>query len=122
MNGKMGKEEKKPDKILIVSSSPHLVSPSTSRQIMFEVLIGCLPAVLAALYYFRSQAALILIACVASALITEWLFNVVRKKTRTIGDGSAIVTAVILGLSLPPTIPTWAAAIGTVARTLVVGR
>lgn len=110
----MGKEEKKPDKILIVSSSPHLMSSSTSRQIMFEVLIGCLPAVLAAIYFFRGQAALVLIACVASALITEWLFNVVRKKPGTIGDGSAIITAVILGLSLPPTMPTWAAAIGTI--------
>jgi H+/Na+-translocating ferredoxin:NAD+ oxidoreductase subunit D len=111
----MGKEEeKKPDKILIVSSSPHLVLPSTSRGIMFEVLIGCLPATLAAIYFFRGQAALVLIACVASALITEWLFNVVRKKPVTIGDGSAIITAVILGLSLPPTMPTWAAAIGTI--------
>ena len=81
---------------------------------MFEVLIGCLPAALAAIYFFRGQAALVLIACVASALITEWLFNVVRKKPGTIGDGSAIITAVILGLSLPPTMPTWAAAIGTI--------
>ncbi len=114
-------EEKEQEKklLLMVSSSPHLAEPATSRRIMFEVVIGCLPAVAAALWLFRDSAAMVLMACLASGLLTEWLFNAVRKKPQTITDGSVIITALILGLSLPPSIPTWAAAMGTAVAVAV---
>lgn len=86
---------------------------------MFEVVIGCLPAVAVALWLFRGSAAMVLISCLASGLLTEWLFNAVRKKPQTITDGSVIITALILGLSLPPSIPTWAAAMGTAVAVAV---
>ena len=115
----MAKEEKKQQKILTVSSSPHLMEPATSKRIMYEVAIGCLPAIYASFSFFGGQAAFLLVTCVASGLLTEWVFNKVRKKTQTIDDGSALVTALILGLSLPPSTPRWAAVVGTVAAIAV---
>ncbi|MCF7958470.1 MAG: RnfABCDGE type electron transport complex subunit D [Phycisphaerae bacterium] len=115
----MAEKEQVQEKILLVSSSPHLVEPATSRRVMIEVAVGCAPAALAALYFFRGPAAAVLISCLAAAIGTEWLFNVIRKKPQTAFDGSVIVTALILGLSLPPTLPFWMAIIGTIVAVSV---
>ena len=107
------------DKLLIVSSSPHLSEPTTSRRIMAEVIIGCSPAVLFAVFFFKILAIKVLLSCIIAAVVTEYIFNVVRKKRQTAFDGSAIVAALILGLSLPPAIPYWAAMIGMVVAIAV---
>ena len=115
----MAEKVKEQEKILLVSSSPHLVEPATSKRVMYEVVFGCLPAVAAALVFFRGSAAIVLISCLVASVGTEWLFNVVRKKSQTVFDGSVIVTALILGLSLPPTIPFWAAGLGSIVAVAV---
>ncbi len=102
------------EKILTVSSSPHLSDGATSRRVMFEVVIGTLPAVLAAIWFFGGKSVSVLVSCLVACVATEWVFNAVRKKPQTIDDGSAIVTALILGLSLPPGFPWWAAVVGSV--------
>ena len=107
------------DKFLIVSSSPHLSEPATSRRIMAEVIIGCGPAVLLAVFFFKILAVKVLFTCIFTAVATEYIFNVVRKKRQTAFDGSAIVAALILGLSLPPAIPFWAAMIGMIVSIAV---
>jgi electron transport complex protein RnfD len=113
------KEQQVAEKVLIVSSSPHLIESGSSRRVMFEVVIGCLPALGAALWFFRGQAAVVVGACLVAALATEWIFNAARKKEQTVLDGSVIVTALILGLSLPPTIPFWAAGLGTIVAVAI---
>ncbi len=110
----MAKQEKT-DKVLIVSSSPHLMEPATSRRVMCEVMIGCTLPIIASIIFFRLEAVLILTTCIVSAIATEWIFNDIRKKPQTALDGSAVVAAIILGLSLPPTLPLWTAAIGSIA-------
>jgi electron transport complex protein RnfD len=67
----------------------------------------------AAGYYFRIYALILISTCCLSAVATEWLCNLIRKKTNSLGDFSAIVTGIILALSLPPSLPIWAAIIGT---------
>ena len=125
---KMSQENKKteaqppktePKMIFTISSSPHLSQSATSRRVMCEVSLAMIPAMAAAIYLFGPVAAIILAVCVVAALATEWAFNAVRKKTQTIGDFSVVVTALILGLSLPPTIPAWAAAMGTIVAVAV---
>ena len=106
---------KEPEKkLLIVSSSPHLTDDSNSKQVMYEVIIGMLPATVMAIYLFQHWAAIVLVSCLAGCLGTELVFNLVRKKPQTLGDGSAIITAMILGLSLPPTFPWWGAFLGSI--------
>jgi electron transport complex protein RnfD len=81
---------------------------------MINVIIGLVPAMAAAGYYFRIYALILISTCCLSAVATEWLCNLIRKKTNSLGDFSAIVTGIILALSLPPAIPFWAAIIGSV--------
>jgi electron transport complex protein RnfD len=80
---------------------------------MIDVIIGLVPAMVAAGYYFRIYALILISTCCLSAVATEWLCNLIRKKTNSLGDFSAIVTGIILALSLPPSLPIWAAIIGT---------
>lgn len=117
----MAEEEKKEQeqKILLVASSPHLADPTTSRRVMVEVLVGMVPATGWAIYSFGCSAAYILLSCIVAAVGTEWIFNAVRKKEQTIFDCSVLVTAMVLGLSLPPSFPWWAAVLGTIMAVAV---
>jgi electron transport complex protein RnfD len=81
---------------------------------MVDVIIGLVPAMTAAGYYFRIYALILIATCVISSVATEWLCNVIRKKPNSLGDFSAVVTGIILALSLPPNLPVWAAIIGSV--------
>jgi electron transport complex protein RnfD len=80
---------------------------------MIDVIIGLMPAIAAAGYYFRIYAVILIAVCVASAVATEWLCNLIRKKPNSLGDFSAVLTGIILALSLPPGLPVWAAIIGS---------
>jgi electron transport complex protein RnfD len=80
---------------------------------MVDVIIALIPAIAAAGYYFRIRAAILICTCVISSVATEWLCNLIRRKSDSLGDFSAVVTGVILALSIPPDLPVWAAVIGS---------
>ncbi len=98
---------------LIVTSSPHVRATDSVSKIMWTVVISLLPAVLAAVYYFSFRAVAIILVSVLGAVATEYIFQNVRGKEVTIADGSAVVTGVLLALTLPPTIPLWTVLVGS---------
>ena len=87
----------------------------TVTRMMVDVLIALLPVVLAAVYFFQWLAVKQLLICVGSSLAAEALFNRMRSRPLSLGDMSAAVTGVILGLSLPATAPGYVGVIGSVA-------
>jgi electron transport complex protein RnfD len=97
-----------------VSCAPHISEPFSTRSVMIDVIIGLVPAMAAAGYYFRIHAAILIATCVISCVATEWLCNVIRKKSNSLDDFSAVVTGIILALSLPPRLPIWTAIVGCV--------
>jgi len=101
-------------KNITVSSAPHVSKPLSTRGVMLDVIIGLAPAMLAAGYYFRIHAIVLIATCVVSCAGTEWLCNLIRKKSNSLDDLSAVVTGIILAFSLPPALPVWAAIIGSV--------
>ncbi|TKJ34293.1 MAG: hypothetical protein CEE38_18495 [Planctomycetes bacterium B3_Pla] len=101
-------------KDVTVSSAPHVSKPLSTRGVMVDVVIGLAPAMLAAGYYFRAHAVILIATCVIACAGTEWLCNLIRKKPNSLDDCSAIVTGIILALSLPPGLPVWAAVVGGV--------
>jgi len=96
-----------------VSCAPHISQRLSTRVVMIDVIIGLVPAMAAAGYYFRFYALILISACVISAVATEWLCNLIRKQPNSLSDFSAVVTGIILALSLPPALPFWAAVIGS---------
>lgn len=97
---------------LILSVSPHIRSNITTRKIMLDVVISLLPAAIAGTLIFGIRSLAVIAVCVASAVISEYLFNKAAKKPNTITDLSAVVTGLLLSLNLPANTPLWQAAVG----------
>lgn len=98
---------------LIVSTSPHFHGKTSTPRIMLDVLIALYPAALAAACFYGWNALIIMSVCVGSAVLSEFLFNKIAKKPQTVGDLSAIVTGLLLALSLPETANIWHCIVGS---------
>lgn len=99
---------------LTVSSSPHIKGNDSTRRIMRDVVIAALPALIFGIVHFGVRALLVTLSSVAAALIAEWFSNrFILRDGRTM-DGSALVTGVLLAMTLPATVPLWVAALGAV--------
>jgi Na+-translocating ferredoxin:NAD+ oxidoreductase subunit D len=99
---------------IIVSASPHVHSDRTSRRLMYDVVFALVPAFLVSLYVFGLRALIITAAAVISCLLFEYLIQKYLLKTEiTIGDGSALITGILLAFNLPAGIPVWMVVIGS---------
>jgi len=109
---------------ITVTHSPQISRPLSTRTVMLDVIIGLTPALLMAGYFYRSRTLILIAACVICAAVTEWLCNVLRKRPRpweSLGDLSAVLTGLILALSLPPHLPISIAVIGS-AVAIAIGK
>ena len=86
---------------LIVSTSPHIHAKDTTQSIMRDVLIALAPATVVGIILFGLKALLTVAVCVSTAVVSEFLFNLLAKKKQTVGDLSAVVTGLLLALTLP---------------------
>jgi len=104
----------KPEKPLIISSSPHFHTGDSVPKIMWTVVAALLPATVMAIYYFGIPALIMIGSCVAAALVTEIIMNKMKGESLTLNDGSAAITGLLLALTLPPSLPISAGIIGSV--------
>jgi electron transport complex protein RnfD len=82
---------------------------------MYAVVISLLPAIAASLYFFRFKALVLYLACLLGCLVTEAAFLRARKKSLdALWDGSVLITALLLAMTLPPTLSPELAVIGAV--------
>ena len=106
---------------LHISSTPHIHQKgSSTRNIMLDVVIAMLPATVAGIIIFGLKALWVVLTCVASAVLAEFLFNLCAHKKQTVGDLSAVVTGLLLGLNLSIEVPLWQCVIGSVFAIVVV--
>jgi len=105
---------------LIVSSSPHVSSDTTTSKIMRDVLIALIPAMIAATVIFGARVLILTAVCIISCIIFEYIFNRIAERKSTIGDFSAAVTGAILAFNLPPNFPYWMAVIGCFVAIVIV--
>ena len=97
---------------LKLSISPHIHSSRSTSRIMLDVVIALLPAAAAGCIIFGLRALAVLAITVASCVGFEALFNLITKREQTIGDCSAMVTGLLLGMNLPANIPLWQCVVG----------
>ena len=102
------------------SHSPHIQHEDSSRGIMIDVIIALLPATVGGCILFGWKAALVVLTCVVTAVVAEFVCCKIMKRPNSIGDCSAIVTGILLALNLPPELPLWMAAIGSIVAIVVV--
>ena len=105
---------------LIVSQSPHVHSGASTSKIMRDVVIALLPTTIAGCIFFGWRALLTIAVCVATSVLSEYLFNLITKKKQTIGDLSAVVTGLLLALNLSTKVTIWQCIVGSVFAIVVV--
>ncbi len=103
-----------------VSSAPHIRQKLTIGNVMANVVIALMPATIFGIYHFGVHAALIILAAVLSTTLSETVFDLITKKKNTISDGSAIVTGLLLALSLSPAVPLYIPILGGIFAIFVV--
>lgn len=87
---------------LLLSTSPHLHSRWTTKQIMWFVVLALIPCVISSVVFFGLYQLVILATAVIFAAGTEALIQYLLKKPVTVSDGSAVITGLLLGLIVPP--------------------
>lgn len=93
----------------VVGPPPHISAPDTGRAIMLWVVAALSPSALWAMATMGWVAVQLFVVCIAVCLCTEWLWNRLSRRPQTIVDGSALVTGVLLAMTLPPRTPWWMA-------------
>ena len=93
---------------LAITASPHIKGPDSTERIMWTVVFALLPLVIAAVWFFGIGALLVVLGAVLGSVVTERVFG----PGGSLRDGSAAITGLLLGLTLPPSFPIWMAFIG----------
>ncbi|MCD5383556.1 RnfABCDGE type electron transport complex subunit D [candidate division WOR-3 bacterium] len=107
--------------MLRVSSYPHIRDRLTTQKIMFIVIGSLMPAFAGAIFFFGMKALLLTTIAILSSVVCEIICQAIRKRPITVGDGSAILTGLLLGLTLPPDVPYFLPVIGA-SFAIVVGK
>lgn len=105
---------------MIVSSSPHFNSKTTTQTLMLDVIIALTPAMIASVILFGFKSVAVILTCVASCVASEYISRRVMKRNQTVQDLSCVVTGILLALNLPVSINPIIAAFGGVIAIVVV--
>ena len=97
-----------------ISTAPFLHDTTDTPKLMWEVVYSLIPVVLVSFYFFGMSALLVIVASVGGCLLTEWFFNRNDQPGLSLWDGSALITGLLLALTLPPGFPLWMAFLGGV--------
>ncbi len=92
---------------LNISTSPHIKKRLSTDSIMLNVVWALLPVAGFAVFSFGMSALLVLVAATLSCVLTEHVLCLVSGKESTVSDWSAVITGLLLGLTLPPSFPLW---------------
>ena len=104
---------------LTVASSPHIRGDFKTSRLMLDVVIALIPALIVGIIRLGFRALAVTAASMLAALAAEWLWSLLLRKRNTLPDCSALVTGMLLALTLPATCPVWVAAIGSVFAIVV---
>lgn len=104
---------------IFLSSSPHYTMGDSTQRIMALVLISLLPECVWGVIAFGVKALVLLVVCVASCVISEYVFQKVTRQKVTVSNLSAAVTGVLLALVLSCEVKPWMAVLGSVVAVVI---
>ena len=97
---------------LTVASSPHIRGDFKSSRIMLDVMLALVPAMVVGIWMHGLRSLIVTLVSIASCVFLEWLYAKVTKTRNTVIDGSALVTGMLLAMTLPATVPYWLVVVG----------
>ena len=105
---------------LTVASSPHIRGNFRTNRIMLDVVLSLLPALAVGACFQGPRALIVALMSVSGCVVVEYLYAMVTKTRNTTLDGSAMVTGLLLAMTLPSTVPYWQVLVGDVFAILFV--
>lgn len=106
--------------LLNISSSPHVRDKSSTKSIMWDVFLALMPATVFGVWNFGVKALTLIVVCIATCVLTEYIWQKAMKLPLTVSDGSAALTGLLLALNLSSTFPIWMAILGSVFAIIIV--
>jgi len=103
-----------------VTSPPHVRAKDKTNKIMLYVIIALLPATVFGIYNFGISALILVAAAIISAVVSEYIFNIITHRKQTINDLSAVVTGLLLALNVPSSLPVWMVVLGSAFAIIMV--
>ena len=97
---------------LTVASSPHIRGDFKSSRIMLDVMLALVPAMVVGIWMHGFRSLIVTLVSISSCVFLEWMYSVVTKTHNTVIDGSALVTGMLLAMTLPATVPYWLVIVG----------
>jgi Na+-translocating ferredoxin:NAD+ oxidoreductase subunit D len=104
----------KSTRMTIVAPAPHAKGKNSVPRIMYTVILALLPAVAMSIFFFGTRAMITIMVAVFAAMVAEFACNKIMKTGITIDDGSAILTGLLLAMTLPPSFPIALTALGAI--------
>ena len=105
---------------LTVASSPHIRGNFRTNRIMLDVVLALVPGLLVGIAQFGPRALVVTLLSIATAVFSEWLYAKVTRTRNTVVDGSALVTGLLLAMTLPHTVPYWQVVVGNIFAIIIV--
>ena len=99
---------------LTVASSPHIRGNFRTNRIMRDVVLALLPALAVGVFFQGYRALIVALLSVSTCMVAEYLYALITKTRNTVVDGSAMVTGLLLAMTLPHTVPYWLVVVGGV--------
>ncbi len=99
---------------LTVASSPHIRGNFSTRRIMLDVVLALIPALVVGIVVLGLRALWVAALSVVCAVAAEWLYCKLTRSRNTVVDGSAVVTGLLLAMTLPASVPYWLVVVGNV--------
>jgi electron transport complex protein RnfD len=90
---------------LIISVSPHIQNKESTVSMIYIVILFLLPACIFGFMSFGFSAVAIVLLSILFSVLTEIVCQLIMRRPVTIYDGSAILTGLLLGMTMPPTVP-----------------
>ncbi len=103
-----------------MAASPHVHGHESTRGIMLDVIIALIPAFIWGIFAFGVRSVSVVAVCVISSVLTEYIYRKLARKNNTVSDLSAVVTGLLLALTLPVSVPLWVCIVGSVFAIAVV--
>lgn len=105
---------------LTVASSPHIRGDFRTSRLMLDVVLALTPALIVGCVVLGIRALIVTLLSMAAAVVAEFAFHLIARKRNTLPDCSALVTGMLLAMTLPSTVPYWMAALGSAFAIVVV--
>lgn len=104
-----------------IASSPYTHNHRQTSRIMLLVVVAALPGILVQSGFFGWGTCIQLVLAILSAWSAEALILRLRKKniTQTLADHSALLTGLLLAISIPPFAPWWMVVLGTAFAVII---